>query len=157
VAGQLLHAAAIEHSAAYETRAKIHRYASLATLPLFGTELMLGQSLYNGNGGGSKRGAHAAVGATIAGLFAVNTVTGAWNMFGEGRSDPNNKKLRLLHGLLMMAADAGFMATAASAPDGEGERGSGDASSGRATHRSIAIASISMGTVGYLAMLFGNR
>ena len=44
---QPLHAAAIEHSNAYQTRAKIHKYSSFATLPLFAVEVALGQSLYN--------------------------------------------------------------------------------------------------------------
>ena len=35
------------YSPAYERRTTIHRYASLATLPLFATELALGQSIYN--------------------------------------------------------------------------------------------------------------
>lgn len=156
-AGQPLHVAAVEHSPGYETRARIHRYASLAMLPLFGTEVLLGQSLYNGQNGDAKRGVHAAVGGGIVGLFAVNTVTGAWNMFGEGRQDPNNKKLRLLHGLLMMAADAGFMATEASAPEGEGARGGVNLQNRKMTHRNLALISMSVGTAGYLTMLFGNR
>ena len=43
---QALHQAAVEHSDAYLTRAKIHKIASFATLPLFAAELVLGQSLY---------------------------------------------------------------------------------------------------------------
>ena len=151
------HAAAVEHSAGYDTRARIHRFASLATLPLFGTEVLLGQSLYNGQTSGAKRGVHAAVGAGITGLFAVNTVTGAWNMFGEGRQDPNNKKLRLLHGLLMMAADAGFMATTAYAPGEEGGRGGINLQNRKTIHRNLALMSMSVGTAGYLTMLFGSR
>ena len=46
-------------------------------------------------------------GAGIIGLFGVNTVTGAWNLFGEGRKDPHGRTLRLVHGLLMMAATSG--------------------------------------------------
>src|ERR1019366_1367116 len=77
---QPVHAAAVEHSDAYLTRKKIHKYASFATLPLFATEFALGQSLYNTPANlGSKRVAHGIVGAGIVGLFAVNTVTGAWN------------------------------------------------------------------------------
>src|SRR5882724_8922795 len=72
---QPVHAAAIEHSDAYQTRAKIHKYASFATLPLFAAELALGQSLNGSNDG--KKGAHALVGAGIVGLCGVNTVTGA--------------------------------------------------------------------------------
>jgi hypothetical protein len=69
---QPLHAAAIEHSSGYQTRAKIHKYSSFATLPLFGVELALGQSLYNNTPGvkaGGNRTAHAFVGAGIVGLF----------------------------------------------------------------------------------------
>lgn len=157
VAEQSLHPIAIQHSDAYLTRAKIHKLASIATLPLFAAELVLGQSLYNGTGNvDSKRGMHAAVGAGIVGLFAVNTVTGAWNMFGEGRQESEGRRLRLIHGLLMMAADAGFMATWAAAPGGE-HRGATTFVDDRALHRNLAVASISLGTAGYLAMLFGRH
>jgi hypothetical protein len=155
-AGQTLHPVAIEHSDAYQTRAKIHKYASFATLPLFATELWLGQSLFNTPDDG-KRGVHAAVGAGIIGLFGVNTVTGAWNLFGEGRQDKEGRTLRLVHGLLMMAADGGFLATWATAPHHERLRTAPNFDSNRATHRNIAVASISVGTAGYLLMLFGNH
>jgi hypothetical protein len=154
---QPLHAAAVEHSDAYEMRKKIHKYASFATLPLFATEFALGQSLYNTPGSGSRRGAHAVVGASIVSLFVVNTVTGAWNMFGEDRKDPKGRMLRLVHGLLMMAADVGFVATAQSGPDSESRRQALTFETSKATHRNIALASISIGTAGYLVMLFGNH
>jgi hypothetical protein len=153
-AQQPVHPAAIEHSDGYRTRAKIHKYASFATLPLFAAELALGQSLDGTND--SKKGAHAAVGAGIVGLFAVNTVTGAWNMFGEGRRDTEGRTLRLVHALLMMAADVGFVATTLSAPS-TGQKGALTFESDRRTHRNLAIASVSVGTAGYLIMLLGNR
>jgi hypothetical protein len=155
---QPLHAAAIEHSRAYETRRKIHKYASFATLPLFAIEVALGQSLYNTPANAdSKRAAHGIVGAGIAGLFGVNTVTGAWNMFGEDRKDPNGRTLRLVHALLMMAADVGFLATTASGPNSDGSRGAQTFQTDKVTHRNLAIASISVGTAGYLVMLFRNH
>jgi hypothetical protein len=152
---QPVHAAAIEHSSAFRTRSKIHKYASFATLPLFATEVALGQSLYNGTGtSDGKKGAHAAVGAGITALFGVETVTGLWNMFGkEGRMDKEGRKLRLVHGLLMLAADVGFVATTASAPN----RDAASYADSKATHRNLAIASISVGTAGYLLMLLGNH
>ena len=140
-ASQPLHAAAIQHSDAYETRRKIHKYASFATLPLFATELVLGQSLYNstGNADGTK-GAHVVVGTAMTALFSVNTVTGVWNMFGtEGRREKEGRKLRLVHGLLMMAANVGFVATALAAPDNEGGEAGPRADDGRSTHRALAI------------------
>src|ERR1019366_9950032 len=41
------HPVAITYSDAYQTRLKIHKYASYATLPLFAVEVALGESLYN--------------------------------------------------------------------------------------------------------------
>ena len=38
---------AFEYSEAYQTRAKIHKIASFATLPLFAAELWLGRSIYD--------------------------------------------------------------------------------------------------------------
>ncbi len=142
---------ATEYSHAYQVRAKIHKYASFATLPLFATEIALGQSLYN-EPGGSKKTAHAVVGAGIGSLFAVNSVTGAMNLW-EARKDSVGRTRRLTHGLLMMAADAGFFATFLAAPDGE----HGDFTDGRSTHRNIAITSIGLATAGYLTMLFGGK
>jgi hypothetical protein len=155
---QPLHTAAIEHSDGYRTRAKIHKYASFATLPLFAAEVALGQSLYNTPASaGSRRGLHAAIGSGIVGLFAVNTVTGAWNMFGEGWGDREGRTLRLVHGLLMMAADVGFLATSATGPNSDGRRGALTFETDKVTHRNIAIASVSVGTAGYLLMLIGNH
>lgn len=144
---------AFEYSDAYRTRAKIHKYASLATLPLFVTEGFLGQSLYNDPTSGKKT-AHLAVATGIGTLFGLNTVTGVWNLV-EARQDPNHSGRRWLHGLLMLGADAGFLATAATGPGGE-DRFSVDDSS-RSTHRALAFTSISLATTGYLVMLFGGH
>ena len=145
---------AIEYSDAFETRAKIHRYASFATLPLFATELALGQSVYNDADprASAARGAHIAVGTAITGLFAVNTVTGVWNMW-ESRNDPSHHKLKLIHGILMLGADAGFVATFASGPGG---RVSSTVGTQRETHRAIALTSIGLATGSYLMMLFNK-
>jgi hypothetical protein len=157
---QPLHAAAIEHSNAYQTRAKIHKYSSFATLPLFGVELALGQSLYNNTPGvkaGGNRTAHAFVGAGIVGLFGLNTVTGAWNLFGEGWSDTQGRTRRLVHGLLMMAADVGFLATEQSGPNSGSPRQALTFETDKVTHRNLAIASISVATSSYLLMLLWNH
>ena len=148
---QPVHAAAVEHSDGYLMRAKIHRYASYATLPLMATELALGAAIYDGDSGW-KKGMHAAVGTGIVGLFGANTVTGVWNLFGESWSDAGRGR-RLLHGLLMLAADAGFAATAMSTPS---EHSGLSFTADRATHRNLAITSIGLGTTGYLLMLLGN-
>jgi hypothetical protein len=56
-----------------------------------------------------------------------------------------------------MAADVGFVATAQSGPNSRSQRQALTYETDKVTHRNIAIASISVGTAGYLLMLFGNR
>jgi hypothetical protein len=146
---------AFETSEAYQTRAKIHKYASFATLPLLGSELIVGESLYTSLSNGQKS-AHIAIGAGIVGLFAVNTVTGVWNLW-ESRTNPAGRTKRFAHGLLMLASDAGFVATSMSGP-GNGRNtvaATFDANASR--HRTIAITSISLATAGYLIMLVGGH
>jgi hypothetical protein len=145
---------AIEYSEGYETRAKIHRIASYATLPLVGTEAWLGQSLYN-DANDSKKAAHIAVGTAITGLFAVNTVTGVWNLW-EGRKDPNHRTLRMVHGILMLGADAGFAAAYATGPHGRNFFFLNNEDD-RQRHRAIALTSLGVAAGGYLMMLIGNR
>jgi hypothetical protein len=151
---QPLHAAAVEHSDAYLMRKKIHKIASFATLPLFATELALGQSIYTNPSTGGRRAAHIFVGTGIVSLFGVNTVTGVWNMFGEDRQDSSGRMLRLVHGLLMMASDAGFVATSMTGPNSGSQRQALTYESRATMHRNLAITSIGIGTAGYLLMLF---
>jgi hypothetical protein len=142
---------AFEYSDAYRLRARIHKVSSLATLPLFATEGVIGQSLYSKPTGG-KKDAHLAVATGIGALFAVNTVTGVWNLI-EARKDANHRKRRLLHGLLMLGADAGFVTTAALAPETE----HGTVAGSRGAHRAAAFTSIGLATTGYLVMLLGDH
>jgi hypothetical protein len=148
----------VEYSDAYKTRAKIHKISSFATLPLFVANYLVGQDLYDNPGKESMKSAHAGLVTGTAVLFGVNTVTGAWNLW-EGRKDPNHRKLRMTHGILMLAADVGFLATAALAPESEYEAGaiSQDPVSGRRTHRAVALTSMGVATLSYLLMLFGGR
>lgn len=148
--------AAVEYSDAYRLRAKVHKVGSFAMLPLAATEFWLGQSIYT-TPNESKKGAHVAVGTAIGTLFAVNTVTGVWNLV-ESRHDPNGRTKRWVHAVLMMTADAGFLATAALAP-GENEGGRNNSSSladQRSRHRTVALGSLAVGTVGYLIMLINK-
>ncbi len=138
-------------SRGFEIRRKIHKYASIATLPLFISEAIVGQKLFNRttSESDSLRGAHSALAAGIGVLFGVNSVTGVWNMM-ETRRAPHSGK-RLFHGILMLAADAGFVVTAATAP--HRERGVITNSNDASTHRAIAFTSFGVATVGYVYML----
>jgi hypothetical protein len=143
---------AIEYSDAHETRAKIHRYLSWAVLPVMATEFALGQQLYNDPNSinSSSRGVHGAVGAGLIGLFAVQSVTGVWNLVEEN-SAPGQKK-RLVHGFMMLAAEGGFIAAAAMAP-GHSRNDLINFDANKSTHRNVAVVSIGVGTAGYLLML----
>ena len=141
---------AIEYSDAHETRAKIHKYVSWAALPLMATEFALGEKLYNDPNSldSSSRGVHGAVGAGLIGVFGVQSITGVWNLV-ESNQAPGRTK-RLVHGLMMLAAEGGFVAAAVTAP---GHRNLVTFDADKATHRDIAIVSLGVGTAGYLLML----
>ena len=139
---------AFEYSEAYNTRRKIHFIASFATIPLFVTQYILGDNLYQGTGTGSTKSAHSATAVGIEVLFGINTVTGVWNMW-ESRKDPNAGKKRFIHGFTMLGADVGFVATGLLAPDDEG-------GGNRSTHRNVAITSMAVATASYLMMLIGR-
>jgi hypothetical protein len=142
---------AVEYSRGYEIRQRIHVLTSLATLPLFGAEVVLGQKLYDGDGGGGVRNAHSAVAGGIAAAFGINTVTGAWNLW-EGRKNPAGRARRVTHALMMLAADAGFVATASLAPESE----DGEISGNRGRHRTVALTSIGLAATSYIIMLIGR-
>jgi len=153
--GQTARPQAIEYSEGYETRAKIHKVASWATLPLLGTEAILGQQLYNDPQGrlSSYKTPHIVVGTAITGLFAVNTVTGVWNLV-EGWHDPHHKTLRLVHGFSMLAADVGFVAAYGTGPGG---RNLVNFDTQKNTHRAVVFTTMGVATASYLLMLFGNK
>jgi hypothetical protein len=145
----------IYYSRAYDVRAKIHKYASFTTLPLVVGEFAIGQSLYNSPSDGKDK-AHVALGTAIGGLFGVTSVTGVWNLV-ESRKDPNRKRLPLIHSLLALGADAGFVATAAITPADVGEGSSSSLSGNKSTHRALALTSLGLATASYLIMLIGDR
>jgi hypothetical protein len=147
---------AFEYSDGYYKRLKIHKYASYATLPLFVAQYAVGQKLYNGDASDSLRSAHTALAVGTGALFAVNTVTGVWNLM-EARKDPHKSTKRTVHSILMLVADAGFVATGLTAPESEHENEFGfeqeGGGSGSSTHRAIALTSMGIATVAYLMML----
>jgi hypothetical protein len=141
---------AIEYSDLYYTRLTIHRWASYAELPLFAAEWMVGQKLLTEQRTSnvrhsSLRSTHQALAATLGGLFAVNTVTGVWNLY-ESRHEPAGRTRRIIHSLAMLTADAGFMYTASTAGDAR------ETSTGVNTHRNAAIASMGIATASTLMM-----
>jgi hypothetical protein len=138
----------VEYSDWYERRLTIHKWASYATLPLFAFQYVAGKQLYDKSTDApawAKTG-HGAAATGIAVLFTVNTVTGVWNLW-DARKDPEGRKSRTAHAVLMLAADAGFTATGILAEKAE------RSADNRRLHRNIAISSMAVATVSYLMML----
>jgi hypothetical protein len=142
----------IEYSNGYYVRLKIHRYASWAMLPLFIGSYATGNDLINnGNSASSfSKNWHGVFAGATAALFAVNTVTGVWNLV-ESRHDPAGRTRRWVHSIAMFVATAGFVATGATAPEIEG--GEVGESSNASTHKALAITSMSIATAAWLMML----
>lgn len=135
---------AVEHSDMYYTRLTIHRWGSYAMFPLFVTEYLLGEQLLDDGSEEGSSGAHALVAGGIAVLFGVNTVTGLWNLW-DARHDEGAAR-RYLHAGLMLAADAGFVLTAAAAGDAE------ESSSNADHHRNLALGSMALSAAGTVMM-----
>src|SRR5262245_10876174 len=154
-AGQPARPQAIEYTDAYYTRAKIHKIASWATIPLLGTEAFLGQKTLNAPQGqqSSYRSAHIVVGSGITAFFVAQTATGVWNLVDSWK-DPNHQKLRRLHSIMMLGADAGFVAAYGTAPSGHNLV---NFDQEKRTHRAVVFTSMGVATASYLLMLFGNR
>jgi hypothetical protein len=145
---------AFEYSDAYGTRLAIHRVASYAMIPLFAAQYVTGDQLMRKGAAAPQwaRSAHGPLAAGVATLFAVNTITGGWNLV-EARHDPEGRTRRTLHGVLMLAADAGFTATGLLANRAENDQGARD------LHRAVALGSIGTSLLSYAIMLpiFGRR
>ena len=136
---------AIEYSDAYGTRLQIHRIGSYAMLPLFASEYVLGDRLMQQNHADWLKPAHGVVAGGLGVLFAVNTVTGVWNLV-ESRHDPEGRTRRLLHSALMIAADAGFAYTGLVTGDAN------ESAEGRTRHKNAALVSMGLSTAGTLMM-----
>jgi len=137
---------AVQYSDAYYTRLQIHRVGSWLELPVFGTEYWLGQKLINDSPlSGWVKPTHTTVAVVLGGLFVVNTATGLANLV-ESRSSTDDRALVWTHSALMLAADAGFVATAAVAGQ------AGHSLSGQNRHRNVALTSIGVATVGTVLM-----
>lgn len=147
---------AIEYSDWYYRRLLAHRIGAFAMFPLVGAEVALGQNLINDSHPPEWiRSAHGATAGAFAVVFGVNTLTGLWNLW-DARDDPHGRTRRIAHSALMLAADGGFLLTAALAPDEEDEGGVVTPATSRrhdaAVHRGMAIGSAGVAAAGAVMM-----
>jgi hypothetical protein len=143
----------IEVSDWYSRRLTVHRVVAYGTIPVFALQWAAGDRLF-------KHGAEAPtwaksmhrVGATaLAGMFTVNTVTGAWNWW-DSRSAKEGRVLRTIHALTMLGADAAF--TYAGAKLSNEAETSNDK---RRLHKEVALSAMGLTVASGLAMRFWNR
>lgn len=146
---------AIEYSDLYYTRLTIHRWGSYAMIPLFAAEYSLGQNLMQDASPATwMKPAHGVVAGGVGVLFGVNTITGVWNLW-ESRDDPSGRTRRIVHSVMMIVSDAGFLATGLTAPGHHhGFTTYGDYLHRERVHRDIAIGSIALSTIGGGMMWF---
>ena len=141
---------AIEYSDLYYTRLTIHRWGSYTMIPLFAAEYSLGQNLMRDASPPTwMKPAHGVVAGGVGVLFGVNTITGVWNLW-ESRDDPSGRTRRIVHSVMMLVSDAGFLATGLLAPERE-EGGFTNYSTylhRERVHRGVAIGSIALSTIG---------
>ena len=146
---------AIEYSDLYYTRLTVHRWGSYTMIPLFAAEYSLGQNLMQDASPATwMKPAHAVVAGGVGVLFGVNTITGLWNLW-ESRDDPSGRTRRIVHSVMMIVSDAGFLATGLTAPGHHhGFTTYGDYLHRERVHRDIAIGSIALSTIGGGMMWF---
>ena len=144
-------AASIEYSDWYGRRLTIHRWASYTTLPLFAFQYAAGSQLYEKGSSAPSwaRDGHGTAAGALAVLFGANTVTGVWNLW-DSRKAPEGRKWRTVHAVLMLASDAGFVATGMLAEDADD---AGESEDDANLHRTVALTSIGVATVSYVMML----
>ncbi len=144
---------AVEVSDAYALRLRIHHYASYAMIPLFAAQAIAGNQLYQSGSSDPAwaKSLHGIGAGGLAALFTVNTVTGVWNLW-ESRGVRDGRAVRLAHGALMLASDAGF--TYAGVKLGPDATRSG---AKRQEHRRVALISMGGALAGYATMLVANR
>jgi hypothetical protein len=143
----------VELSDWYSRRLTIHRYVSYATLPVFALQYAAGDQLFK-KGAGAPTWAktmHRAGATTLAGMFTVNTVTGAWNWW-DSRSASQGRTLRTVHALSILVAD-GMFTYAGAKLSNEAET----SASKRAEHRKIALSAMGLTIVSAGAMKLWNR
>lgn len=157
---------AIEYSDWYYRRLTMHRIGSYVEFPLFAAEYVLGERLLHdqqqqgfvppGGHPDSPRvpsgllTAHTLVAGGLGVLFAFNTVTGGWNLW-ESRKEPIGRTRRIVHTVMMLAADAGFAATGAAGGGAKHSQSAAD------THRGLAEASMGVAGAGTIMMWVWNH
>lgn len=143
----------VETSEWYSRRLTIHRTVAYATIPVFGLQYAAGEQLYRKSRDAPTwaKTMHRVGATSLAAMFTVNTVTGAWNWW-DSRSVPQGRTLRTVHALAMLAADGAFTyAGAKLSNDAE------TSANARSLHRTIALSAMGLTAASGIAMKLLNH
>jgi hypothetical protein len=143
----------IEVSEWYSRRLTIHRYAAYAAIPVFAFQYAAGARLYKYSNDAPEwaKTGHRVGATTLAGIFGINTVTGAWNWW-DSRSVRKGFVLRTVHALSLLSADAAFTYAGVKLSD-EAE----NSAEKRELHRNVALTAIAVSAVSGIGMKILNR
>ena len=144
---------AVEVSDWYARRLTVHRYVAYATIPVFALQWAAGDQLYKKSSAAPTwaKTMHRVGATSLAGMFTVNTVTGAWNWW-ETRAQAPGRLLRTVHALTMLGTDAAFTYA--------GAKLSNDAETNankRREHRTVALSAMGVTVASELAMKLFNK
>jgi hypothetical protein len=144
---------AVQISDWYGRRLTIHRDLAYASIPVFAAQWVAGNQIFQlGTAAPTwAKTTHRAGATALAGIFTVNTVTGLWNLW-DSRSVPQNRALRTVHALSMLAADGAF--TWAGATLSNQAEQSLDK---RRLHRTVALSAIGVTAASGVAMKLFNK
>jgi len=144
---------AVEVSDWYGRRLTLHRRLSYAVVPVFLFQWSAGEQIWEkGNAAPAwARTGHRVGAGTVASIFAINSVTGVWNLW-DSRRVADGRSRRNLHALSMFAATAGFTWAGAVLS----EQAETDFSK-RRLHRKVALTSMGITITSGLIMKFTNK
>jgi len=146
----------------YARRLLVHRVTAFAVPALFAYQWWLGDKLWDQSTGEAEfrawvRPAHRTNAKIIAGAFAVNAVTGAWNLW-DSRHTQEGRTARWLHTAGMVGAMGGFTyAGVKLADDAKHGRTADEIGDARSNHRAVALTSMGVTLVSGVAMWIYNR
>lgn len=152
----------VELSDWYGRRLMVHRLTAYAVPALFAWQWYKGDQLMDrARGEGSfdddPKSGHELGAVLITSAFAINAVTGAWNLW-EARGTPQGSTARWLHTISMVAAAGGFAYAGLKLTDDIDDAGTfDDAMQARKNHRNLALTSMGVTVVSGVGMWIANR
>jgi hypothetical protein len=141
---------AVEYSGFYQARLKVHRILSWSVIPLFIGSYVTGDQILKHRNDPPEWATklHKPFAIATGSVFAVNTVTGLWNLW-DSRKNPAGQTKRTVHSLLFIAASAGFTYAGTSLA-----RDAVNREDRNRFHRQVALASMGVSVVSWGMMVF---